>query len=132
VTQNKRPPKSDVPRVSKKTAVFVQPVPGSQVGIVPQGALGWPNIPGVTYTGLVTTRYHLDFGPMFEDGILTNYPPSVVGRPTYPHFVSKVDKDGNEVAGIRLPPVVAPIATTTGWGLRQEQFGGPDGCEASG
>jgi hypothetical protein len=43
-----------------------------------------------------------------------------------------VDKDGNEIAGVRLPPVAAPIATTTGWGLRAAAFGGPDGCEANG
>jgi hypothetical protein len=43
-----------------------------------------------------------------------------------------VDKDGNEVAGIRMPPVEAPIATTTGWALRRDGFGENDGCEASG
>jgi hypothetical protein len=132
VTQGTPPPKSDVPSVAKKTAVFAVPVAGSQTGVVPQAALGWPNIPGVTYNGLISTRYLLDFGPQFEDGILTNYPPSVVGRPTYPHFVSKVDKDGNEVAGIRLPPVAAPVATTTGWALRRAGFGENDGCESSG
>jgi hypothetical protein len=47
-------------------------------------------------------------------------------------FVSKVDQDGNEVAGIRLPPVEAPIATTTGWALRRGGFGENDGCEANG
>jgi alpha/beta hydrolase family protein len=36
------------------------------------------------------------------------------------------------VAGIRLPPVEAPIATTTGWALRRAEFGENDGCEASG
>jgi hypothetical protein len=48
------------------------------------------------------------------------------------HFVSRVDRDGNEVAGIRLPPVAAPVATTTGWALRRGGFGENDGCEASG
>jgi hypothetical protein len=52
----------------------------------------------------------------------------------YPSYVSKVDHDGNEIAGIRLPAVAAPVATTTGWGLRAPAFGGGpwDGCEASG
>jgi hypothetical protein len=56
----------------------------------------------------------------------------------YPSFVSKVDRDGNDIAGIRLPPVEAPIATTTGWALRSAAFGGGpgggnmDGCESSG
>lgn len=48
-------------------------------------------------------QYFLDFGPMVEDGILSNYPPSVEARPAYPIFVSKVDADGNELAGVRLP-----------------------------
>ena len=77
-------------------------------------------------------QYFLDFGPMFEDGILSNYPPSVEGRPAYPIFVSKVDADGNELAGVRLPPVEAPVATTTGWALRREGFSENEGCESDG
>jgi hypothetical protein len=99
---------------------------------VPQDELGWPDIPGVTYNGVITTRYLLDFGPDFEDGILTNFPASVVGRPVYPNFVSKVDVDGNELAGIRLPEVAVPVATTTGWALRRAGFGGNDGYESEG
>ncbi|GIT13885.1 MAG: hypothetical protein CM1200mP35_07050 [Chloroflexota bacterium] len=56
-------------------------VPGSQTGVVPQDELGWPSIPGVTYTGLITTRYLLDFGNESGDGLLSNYPPSVVVDP---------------------------------------------------
>ncbi len=59
-------------------------------------------------------------------------PPSITGAPTYPVFVSKTDADGNEVAGIRLPPVAVPVATTTGWALRRAGFGENDGCEAAG
>jgi hypothetical protein len=86
----------------------------------------------VTYTGLVTSRYHLDFGPMLDKGVISHYPPVLAERPAYPHFVSRVDQDGNEVAGIRLPPVEAPVATTTGWALRRAGFGENEGCEASG
>jgi hypothetical protein len=46
--------------------------------------------------------------------------------------VSKVDRDGNEAAGIRMPPVEAPIATTTGWALRRGGLGENEGCEANG
>ena len=75
----------------------------------------------------------MDFGPSFdEEAVISNYPPSLEGRPAYPIFVSRVDDDGNEVAGIRLPPVEAPVATTTGWALRREGFGVNDGCEGSG
>jgi len=128
VTQNVKPPKSKVP--GRGTAVFSVPQP-SGLGVVPQEALRFPNIPGVTYTGVITVRHLFDFGPLFDEGILTINPPDFSG-PVYPSFVSKVDHDGNEVAGIRLPPVAAPIATTTGWALRRAEFGGDDGCESSG
>ena len=128
VTKGTTPPKSEVPR--EGTAVFSVPQ-ANGLGFVPQEALGWPNIPGVTYTGVITVRHLFNWGDSFDEGILTNNPPAFSG-PVYPSFVSRVDKDGNEVAGIRLPPVEAPIATTSGWGLRAAAFGGPDGCESSG
>jgi Alpha/beta hydrolase domain len=87
----------------------------------------------VTYNGLITTRYFLDFGPELDSkGLIANYPPSLVDRPVYPIFVSKVDKDGNEIAGVRLPEVEAPVATTTGWALRRAGFSENEGCEANG
>ena len=132
VTQGTAPPPSHVPRHADHTMVQAVTRPGHQTGIVPQEALGWPSIPGVTYAGLITTRYFLDFGPALDKGIVSNYPSSPAGRAAYPVFVSKVDRDGNEVAGVRLPPVEAPIATTTGWALRRADFGGNDGCEANG
>jgi hypothetical protein len=106
--------------------------PGFQTGTVPQDELGWPTIPGVTYNGLITTRYFLDFGATLDDGIISNYPPSLVGRPSYPIFVSKVDHDGNEIAGVRMPGVEAPVATTTGWALRRAGFSENEGCESDG
>lgn len=130
VTADVAPPKSEVPNPGK--AAYSIPL-SDGVGYVPQEALGWPNIPGVTYSGLITVRHLFNFGPRFDDGIIDVTPPDFSG-PVYPSFVSKVDHDGNEVAGIRLPDVAAPIATTTGWGLRSAAFGGGpwDGCEASG
>jgi hypothetical protein len=62
---------------------------------------------------------------------MTINPPMATGM-VYPSFVSKVDSDGNEIAGIRLPPVTAPVATTAGWNLRSAAFGGNDGCESTG
>jgi hypothetical protein len=134
VARGAKPPKSEVP--TRETAAFSVPV-GNGVGVIPQSALGWPNIPGVTYSGVVTVRHLFNFGPRFDDGIMDINPPDFSG-PVYPSFVSKVDRDGNEIAGVRLPPVEAPIATTTGWALRSAAFGGGpgggnmDGCESSG
>lgn len=133
VTKGIEPPPSAVPRQADQTAVVATPRPGYQTGVVPANALGWPTIPGVIYTGLITTRYFLDFGPRFQKaGIISHAPPSLEGRPAYTHFVSRVDEDGNEVAGVRLPEVAAPTGTTTGWALRRAEFGENDGCEAVG
>jgi hypothetical protein len=133
VSKGVAPPPSAVPRRGDNTAALAVPRPGFQTSVIPQEALGWPAIPGVTYTGATSTRYHLDFGPMFDTkGIISNFPPSVADRPTYGHFVSKVSEDGNEVAGVRLPAVAAPTGTTTGWALRRAGFGENDGCESAG
>jgi hypothetical protein len=127
------PPPSAVPTRAANTAVFTQTTANSPLGIgtVPQPALGWPTIPGVTYTGLVTVHNLWDWGPQFDKGIMTINPPNATGK-VYPSFVSKVDSDGNEIAGIRLPPVTAPVATTAGWNLRSAAFGLNDGCESTG
>jgi hypothetical protein len=130
VSEKRKPPSSQVP--TRSTAAYSMRLDNG-VGFVPQAALGFPSIPGVTYSGLITVRHKFDFGDRYDDGIMDVNPPDFSG-PVYRSFVSKVDADGNDVAGIRLPPVSAPIATTTGWGLRAANFGGGpwDGCEASG
>ena len=38
--------------------------------------------------------------------------------------MSAVDADGNEVGGIVLPELAAPLATHTGWNLRHPDIGG--------
>ena len=42
-----------------------------------------------------------------------------------PFLVPQVDADGNEVAGIRVPEIAVPLATTTGWNFRAESVGNP-------
>ncbi len=51
-------------------------------------------------------------------------PPRVTG--TYPTLVPKVDSDGNEIAGIRLPWIAVPVATWTGWNPRDPKIGFPN------
>jgi hypothetical protein len=73
-----------------------------------------------------------DYGPRyFTEGIVDNFPPILKGSP-YPALVPKTDADGNDLAGIRLPEVVVPTATYTGWALRKNPAGANDGCDASG
>jgi hypothetical protein len=44
--------------------------------------------------------------------------------PAYTVLVPRVDADGNEVAGLRLPALAVPTATLTGWALRAPAAGG--------
>jgi hypothetical protein len=44
-----------------------------------------------------------------------------MGEAFYGTRVSAIDRDGNEVAGIRLPPIAVPLATHTGWNVYRRQ-----------
>jgi hypothetical protein len=46
------------------------------------------------------------------------HPPRQLNYGEYKIRVPKVDKDGNDVAGIRLPAIQVPLGTYTGWNLR--------------
>ncbi len=129
-TRHRQPPHSRVPKLSE----------GTLVPPLPQSGMGFPNIPGVTYTGLKTTRYRLNFGPDFyETGIATINPPvfsppyedNPANGPIYPSFIPKTDSDGNDIAGVRLADVTVPLATYTGWALRSGAWAN-DGCESTG
>lgn len=50
--------------------------------------------------------------------------PPKIGAP-YPTFVSAVDADGNETAGIRPVEIVVPLGTFTGWNPRHPSQGAP-------
>ena len=117
----RKPPPSRVPRRAN----------GTLVPSLPQSRVRFPAIPGVTYNGLLRTGDLLDFGPSVDQGILTVLPPVSRGTP-YTVLVPKTDRDGNDVAGIRLPAVAVPTATYTGWALRAAAFAGNDLCDASG
>jgi hypothetical protein len=124
------PPDSEVPKLRD----------GTLVPPLPQSRMGFPNIPGVTYTGLKTTRYRFNYGPDFYQTFIPTINPPVIAPPyednpangaIYPSYVPKTDSDGNDIAGIRLPDVTVPLATYTGWALRSGVWAN-DGCEGSG
>jgi hypothetical protein len=110
---------------------------GTLVPSLPQSGVGFPSIPGVRYTGLMSTGDLFDFGRRFGEGVLdfqardqTIVSP-VVSSP-YPVFVPKTDADGNDAAGVRFPDLAVPLATYTGYGFRAGGFAGPDLCDAFG
>jgi len=106
VVFGKEPPPSRVPRVSD----------GTLVPPLPQSAVGFPEIPGVTYTGVASVRELYDYGPEFDRGIISILPPAATGR-AYPTLVPKVTADGIDTAGIQLPDIAVPLGTYTGWNL---------------
>lgn len=129
-TRGSEPPHSQVPKLRD----------GTLVPPLPRDSVGFPEIPGVTYTGLKTTRYRFNLGPNFYQTFVPTINPPVItppyednpaNGPIYPSYVPKTDKDGNDIAGIRLPELTVPLATYTGWGLRSGVWAN-DGCEASG
>ena len=143
VTRGKEPPESRVPTFHDKTLVPPD-----------QKSVGFPNIPSVTYTGLKTTRYRFNWGndhfydprspnfgipfvnpPINNKGVSLPFAPPYEDNPNngpiYPSFVPNTDRDGNDIAGIRLADVTVPVATYTGWALRGGAWAN-DGCESSG
>jgi hypothetical protein len=113
VSGGEDPPPSRHPRLSDGTAVAPE-----------QPRRVFAAIPGVGFPAHPPQVIRLDFGPCVVSGVATALPP-VEGKP-YPHFVPAVDRDGNEVSGIRLPDLTVPLATYTGWNLRHPQMGAPD------
>ena len=41
-------------------------------------------------------------------------------------LVPQVDRDGNDLGGLRDPEVAVPLATTTGWNFRDPSVGNPE------
>jgi hypothetical protein len=78
----------------------------------------FPQIPGVRYQALHNRQLFLDYGPKILHGKMTIQPPKPLGRGAYKILVPKVDRDGNDIPGIRLPAIQVPIGTYTGWNLR--------------
>ena len=105
VTTGAPPPASRVPRIADATLVKPENV-------------NWPAIPDVTFAGPVVNRHRIyDYGPAFDEGIITQVLPIVTGL-EYQILVPQVDADGNDIAGIRLPTISVPVATRTGWAVR--------------
>jgi hypothetical protein len=96
VASNVRPPDSRHATVRDQT-------------LVPLKAIGFPAIPGVGDPRVVEGPGRIDEGHFTA----------------LPFLVPRVDADGNEVAGIRVPELAVPLATTTGWNFRAERVGNP-------
>jgi hypothetical protein len=107
VTQGVSPPPSQYPRVGDGTLVRPN-----------RKSTSFPKIPGVRYQGLHNRQLFLDYGSHISRGRMDIHPPRQIGNGAYTILVPKVDRDGNDLPGIRLPVVQVPLGTYTGWNLQ--------------
>ncbi|MGA8530744.1 MAG: alpha/beta hydrolase domain-containing protein [Acidobacteriaceae bacterium] len=106
------PPPTTIPHIADGT-------------LVPLDKLAFPAIPGVRVPRNINQAWHLDFGPHWQQtGILSVQPP-VVGA-AFPVLVPQVNADGTDRAGVHLPEIAVPLATYTGWNLRDPATGASD------
>jgi hypothetical protein len=100
VTNGTAPPPSRIPRVADGTAVTAENV---RMPAVP----GFAHAPGANQ---IVPPVDWTDPPLRIDNV-------------YGARVCAVDTDGNEIAGIRLPPIAVPLGTHTGWNVYREQPG---------
>lgn len=105
------PPQNTYPKIADNT-------------LVPLSKWVFPKIPGINTPHEMNLGYRLDFGPQWKAGIISIEPPKV-GKP-FRVLVPQTDADGNDLGGVRLPELQAPLATYTGWNLRDASIGAPD------
>jgi hypothetical protein len=111
VASDTPPPVSMYPHISDNT-------------LVDRAKLKFPQLAGVTVPATSQQAYHLDFGPEFvKSGIVSIEPPKIGAK--FTALVPQVDSDGNDLGGIRLPELAVPLATYTGWNLRDATIGAP-------
>jgi len=109
VRDDKAPPPSSYPHIADQTLVALD-------------EYAFPAIPGVNKPHEASGAFRLDFGAGWPRAISAQ--PPKVGK-AFPLLVPQVDDDGNERDGVRLPQIVVPLATYTGWNLRDPSIGAP-------
>jgi hypothetical protein len=100
VTNGTAPPPSRVPRIADGTAVMAE-------------SIKMPAVPGFA---------HAPGANQIVPPVDWTDPPGRIDN-VYGARVCAVDSDGNEIAGIRLPPIAVPLGTYTGWNLYRAQPG---------
>jgi len=124
VTRGVEPPPSRYPRLADRTLTSPEEV-----------AARFPRIPNApTPAGMITPFLDYDFGPRFEPndmrGALDSIPPRI--RRVLPSRVPQIDRDGNELAGVKSPLVANPLGTYTGWNRTASGFAAGQPCGFAG
>ena len=110
VSQGLKPPESKIPKISDGTLVTLETF-----------RKAFPAIPGMQMPGSFYHPFRLDMGPHWHTKGIADHVPAKTG-PRYVCLVPQVDEDGKEIAGIHLPEIAVPLATFTGWSMRNPAF----------
>ena len=114
ITDGTPPPPSVHPRIAAGTLVAWQ-----------EEQSGWTPLPGVRYPTVIQQPELLDYGKAFEQHRrIDRQPPLRTGK-RYAVRVPALDEDNNERGVLQMPSVAAPLATFTGWNLRNPAIGAP-------
>ena len=123
VVKNTAPPPSQDPTVASGNLVASDRTsvgfPDLSNVMVPNGAGATPTALSLAYTGQVNQLFVTDY---------TNAAPVADLTKQYTLLVPKVDANGNETSGIRMPEVSVPLATYAGWNLRAAGHAAPENC----
>ena len=101
-------------------------------------AIGFPTLPGLRPTvpepGFIMPVHDYDWGPRFNaidgSGIVSNAPPRI--KRSLKMLAPKVDADGNEVGGVPVPLLDAPLGTYLGWNVTAGGFHKDQICNYAG
>jgi hypothetical protein len=85
-------------------------------------SLKFPSLASVGKPTEAHKAYRVFYGLEFASkGIISIDPPESNGA--FPILVPQVDKDGNELGGVKMPEISVPLATYTGWNLFNAESG---------
>jgi Alpha/beta hydrolase domain len=112
VTKNVAPPASRFPTLAAGT-----------MGPADKAGINFPTLPGLRATipeaDFIMPVHDYDFGSQFNyidgSGVPTITPPRI--KQTLKMFAPKVDADGNELGGVPVVLLDAPLATYLGWNI---------------
>ncbi len=123
VTRGTEPPASRYPTLA--------PRPGETLALLApanKAALGFPTLPGLRATApepdFIMPVIDYDWGPQFNptdgSGVASNAPPPI--RQVLPMMAPRVDADGNELGGVPVVLLDAPLGTYLGWNITAGGF----------
>jgi hypothetical protein len=132
VNRGLAPPPSKIPTIKDGTLVRPDPATfGFPVIPVTHYAPNSPTEP-VNFNGIHNALTLLEFGPQFdaqnESGNITLNPPKVVSGKEYAVMVPAVDRDGNEITGVRSTAIQVPLGTHAGWNRRRTGYAADEQC----